>query len=155
MNIYEIKGKKNSKYDGKVFGYFTTDDLAKKGWAICPEDIRENTEIAVSEIHLNTLSIGDEKTDLTKVRSPQEIIAGRDENNYAEGYVHIKLSDATGNTYEDFLDIISEKLVGSDLLMDINYKVVAIAEDDTMVLRVSGDLSSIFELEDMDDDLFQ
>ncbi len=80
-----------------------------------------------------------------------DIIASRDENNYVEGYVQIHISDMIDNDYDGFLDLISEKLVDSDLLMDINYEVVAQAKKmfpDELILKVTGDASSIVEDEE-------
>ena len=54
------------------------------------------------------------------------------------------------NNYEGFLDFISEKLVGSNLLMDVNYEVVAQAKKmfpNELILEVTGDVSTIIEEE--------
>ncbi len=80
-----------------------------------------------------------------------DIIASRDENNFVEGYIQIHISDMIDNDYEGFLDFISEKLVGSDLLMDVNYEVVAQAKKifpNELILKVTGDASTIVESEE-------
>ncbi len=82
------------------------------------------------------------------LKSADEILAARDENNYVEGFIQIHVSDLIDNDYETFLDIISENLVGSDLLMDVNYEVVALAGKEypnELILKVSGDASTILE----------
>ena len=80
-----------------------------------------------------------------KLISADEILASRDENNYVEGYVKLHISEVIDSDLELFLDLLSNNLVGSDLLMDINYEVVALAEKDTLVFKVTGDVSNIIE----------
>lgn len=81
-----------------------------------------------------------------QLKSAEEIIASRDENNYVEGYVQIHISEMINNDREAFLDAISENLVGSDLLMDISYDVVGLADEpNELILKVSGDVSAIIE----------
>ncbi len=82
------------------------------------------------------------------MKSAEEIIASRDENNYVEGYITVHISDLIDNNLDSFLDIISEKLVGSVLLMDVTYDVVGFEEDNMIVLKVRGDVSNIISEED-------
>ena len=58
---------------------------------------------------------------------------------------YMTYTDTRLMTFKSFLDLISESLVGSDLLMDIVYKVVGVVNDDMILLQVSGDVSSILE----------
>lgn len=81
-------------------------------------------------------------------KNVEEVIASRDKDNYVEGYVMVHISDLIDNNLEGFLDIISEKLVGSDLLMDINYEIVGYRESNTLILKVSGDVSNIIDKEE-------
>lgn len=69
-----------------------------------------------------------------------EILKKRDENGRVEGYVHLHISDMIDNTYEDFLDILSSRLIGSVCLSNIDYETVALADDEpnTVILKVSG-----------------
>lgn len=79
-------------------------------------------------------------------KDADEILADRDENDRVEGYVSLHISDIIDNDYEAFLDILSTELVGSDLLMDIDYNIVSLAEDpNTLILKVTGDASEILE----------
>ena len=83
---------------------------------------------------------------LYPIKEASEVLASRDENNRVEGYIQIHISDIIDNDYEGFLDAISEKLVGSDLLMDVNYDVVGLADEpNELILKVSGDVSMILE----------
>lgn len=74
--------------------------------------------------------------------STEEIMVKKDENNYIEGVIRIDLSDAIDNDSEGFLDLISEKLVNSSLLMDINYEIVG-SMHSSLLLQVSGDVSCL------------
>ena len=75
-----------------------------------------------------------------------------DEDCYVEGIVSIELSTIIDNDFEGFLDIISELLVGHPTLMNVNYSVVGHLEDDTILLKVSGDVSDILGYEDEDEE---
>ena len=85
------------------------------------------------------------------MKSAEEIIASRDENNYVEGYVQVHVSTLIDNDLEGFLDIISEELIGSDLLMDINYEVVGVEEGNELIIKVTGDVSGVLETEEEDE----
>ena len=81
-----------------------------------------------------------------QLKSAEEVIESRNKNNYVEGYVQIHISEMIDNDHEAFLDAISEKLVGSDLLMDVSYDVVGLADEpNELILKVSGDVSTILE----------
>ncbi len=83
-----------------------------------------------------------------QIKDSEEIIASRDENNYVEGYVQVHISTLIDNDLEGFLDIISEELIGSDLLMDINYEVVGVEEGNELIIKVRGDVSAVLETEE-------
>lgn len=70
----------------------------------------------------------------------------KDDNNFIRGIVKVKLSDMIGNDLDGFLDLISEKLTGSPLLMDIGYEPVSVFEEG-LYLLVSGDVSGILDEE--------
>lgn len=76
---------------------------------------------------------------------PEEIIANRDDSNFVEGYVEMNLFDMVGVDDDDILNEISTKLVGSDLLFDIVYEVVAVGEKNNLILKVTGDASYVIE----------
>ncbi len=84
-----------------------------------------------------------------KIKDAKEIIASRNKDDYVKGYIQIDISDMIDNDYEAFLDTISEKLVGSSLLQDIDYDVVGLAdESNELILRVSGNVSQIIEMDE-------
>lgn len=66
---------------------------------------------------------------------------------YAVGVVTVDLSDFIDNDLEGILDLLSERLTGGPLLMDIAYKVVG-HDGDALHIEVSGD---VFEVV-LDDD---
>ena len=68
------------------------------------------------------------------------ILAKKDENGRVEGYIHIHMSDMIDNNYEDFLDLLSERLIGSQCLCEIDYEAVTLADNEpnTIILKVSG-----------------
>lgn len=70
----------------------------------------------------------------------------KDDNNYIRGIVKVELSDMIENDLDGFLDLISEKLTGSPLLMDIGYEPVSVFEEE-LYLLVSGDVSGILDEE--------
>lgn len=72
-----------------------------------------------------------------------------DANGYLVGVVAIDLSDAIDNDLEGWLDILSEKLTGSPLLMDISYGVVG-HDGDELHVKVTGDISQVIECEEGD-----
>jgi hypothetical protein len=62
---------------------------------------------------------------------------------YITGTVAIDLGDVIDGDLEAFLDLLSEALTGSGLLMDINYRLVGVDDDHTMRLEVTGDPQQI------------
>lgn len=70
----------------------------------------------------------------------------KDDNNYIRGIVKVELSDLIENDLDGFLDLISEKLTRSPLLMDIGYEPVSVFEEE-LYLLVSGDVSGILDEE--------
>jgi hypothetical protein len=64
---------------------------------------------------------------------------------YVTGRVVIGLEDVISADMEWFLDEISEQLVGSILLMDVNYTAVGVTEGGSLVLEVSGDVSAVLD----------
>lgn len=84
---------------------------------------------------------------LTKPLTINEIKAQKDENNYVRGYIIISLGDAINNDLEGFLDFLAVELVDNECLMDINYEVAGCVSGG-IILLVSGDVSSILDMEE-------
>jgi hypothetical protein len=66
---------------------------------------------------------------------------------YISGIVEVEPSDLIDHDYEGFLDLVSERLVGGDLLMDSTYEVVGWnPETKAVKYQVTGDPSSTYEV---------
>lgn len=68
----------------------------------------------------------------------------RDADGLIRGRVRVSFSECICLGLESFLDLLSEALTGSLLLMDIRYRIVATdADGDTLVIEVWGNPSEI------------
>lgn len=79
---------------------------------------------------------------------PEEVIsANTDENGYIEGVIKINLTNTIYSDFEQFLDTISEALVGNDLLMDTSYEIIGLCpeEKNTFFILIRGDATSVLE----------
>lgn len=65
--------------------------------------------------------------------------------------ITVDLSDAIDNDLEGWLDLISIRACGSDLLMEVDYKIIGITADGSIRLRVTGNPEAI-EDENLDPD---
>lgn len=65
-------------------------------------------------------------------------------NGFVSGKVRVELSEMIGVDLEGFLDLISERLTGSELLCDLSYEIVGLSGE-TPVLLVTGDPQMIIE----------
>lgn len=89
---------------------------------------------------------------LEKPYTIQEMKEKKNEDGYVTGCVAVALSDIIDNDLEQFLDLIAEKLVANDCLMDINYKAIGIIDVDSgnanIIIEVTGDVSNILDMEE-------
>jgi len=72
-----------------------------------------------------------------------EVRANLDKDGYISGNIEVGLSEIINRDLEGFLDMISMKLVNSDLLMNVNYEVVGASRGGSLVVRVMGNPSGI------------
>ncbi len=77
-----------------------------------------------------------------------EIRANLDKEGFISGNVVLDLADVIDRDLEGFLDLISEKLVDSSLLMDVGYEFVGKSGDGRLVIKVTGDPSDVLDDED-------
>lgn len=105
------------------------------------EELKESQISSVSHVTVSG------KDYLSGPISQKHIQEFSDENHYIEGVVKVHISDMIDNNLEGFLDLISIRLVDSDLLMDVNYNVIGLCEDepDTLYLLVRGDASMVLD----------
>lgn len=110
-------------------------DLAPdEDWVICQVTIRPIAPIEKAPMRPYTL--------LTEPLSEEAIRLMRGTTNaYIAGVVPVALNDIIACDLESFIDIMSQRLAGSDLLMDISWEVVG-QEGDTLHLKVRGDSST-------------
>ena len=74
-----------------------------------------------------------------------------DRDGFIKGEVRTDPSELISRDLEGALDMFSEELTGSTLLMDVDYKAVRV-EDGAIVFEVSGDPASIIESLGLDED---
>lgn len=67
-----------------------------------------------------------------------------DAKGWVKGVIAVDLSSLIDSDLESFLDLISVKLVGNELLMDARYRVVG-HDGNTLHLAVEGDASEAFK----------
>ena len=70
--------------------------------------------------------------------SKQEIEQMMLDDEYVHGNIILTTYELINNDLEGVLDIISERLIESPLLMDINYSVVSLYAEDELVFCVTG-----------------
>jgi len=71
------------------------------------------------------------------------------EGKYVTGVVEITPSDLVDADYEGLLDLLSERLVGNDLLMDVTYEAIGWnPETKAVKYQVSGDPQSAYDMVD-------
>lgn len=88
---------------------------------------------------------------LTEPLSEDEIVARRDEHNFVTGIVAVDLGVLIARDFEGLLDHLSELLVGSELLMEIGYKVLAFEpRTGRLLVEVTGDASAVLPDEEED-----
>lgn len=74
----------------------------------------------------------------------EELKANANDNNIVYGWVSIPLHQVIDTDFESFLDNLSLKLTGTELLSGTNYELVCNA-DDNLIFYVEGDVSLILE----------
>lgn len=75
-----------------------------------------------------------------------------DVNKYVTVVVPVLLSDIIDSDLEGFLDLLSELVTASWLLIDITYRVIGVENDSTILLEVTGDVSECYEWGDEEEE---
>jgi hypothetical protein len=75
-----------------------------------------------------------------------EIKTNVNERGYVTGIVPISLAKVIDGDLETFLDDISIALVDSELLSDVTYKLVGYADDNMLLIQVTGDTELVLEM---------
>lgn len=90
---------------------------------------------------------------MTRPYTARELEAKMDEKCFVTGYVAVPLNDMINAEFEEFLDLLSVKLTGGELLMEISYQAVSILNtdaDNNVVIKVHGNVSEILSEEEED-----
>jgi len=74
-----------------------------------------------------------------------EMLEVMDEDGHVTGVVGVDFDDVVEMAPDEFLDRISQLLVGCVLLRDICFEVLG-SNEDTIILEVAGDPSSVISL---------
>lgn len=74
----------------------------------------------------------------------EELKVNADDNNIVSGWVSLPLHQVINTDFENFLDNLSLKLTGTELLSGTDYKLVC-NDDDNLIFYVAGDISLILE----------
>jgi hypothetical protein len=70
-----------------------------------------------------------------------------DENNYIETRIVVSLEEAVDHELDGFLNLVSERVTGTDLLTDVSYGVAGVTPDGELILKVEGDISMLLDSE--------
>lgn len=85
---------------------------------------------------------------ITKPLTVTEMKLQMNEDRIITTNIKIHSSDIIGITLDDFLFMLSRRVTNTDMLMDINYSIVGLANTDELIIKVSGDVDTIIHIED-------
>lgn len=80
---------------------------------------------------------------LLRPYTKEEIRLNLDDDGYISGEVAVSLNEIIHTDLEGFLDLISERLVGTSLLADISYELSDSSGSGNLVIKVTGDPSDL------------
>lgn len=80
--------------------------------------------------------------------TPDEIRARLDAEGYLTGDITVSLDDVIDLDLEGFVDLCSDRLVGSPLLMAVEYTAVGVHTDGSLIIRVTGDPDAVLDDDD-------
>lgn len=83
---------------------------------------------------------------LNRPMKRDEILEAKDKDGYITGVVRLDINDIFNTGHIDqFCDLLSNALIGDDLLMDIAYQVVGTEEGDVLV-EVTGNVNESLDV---------
>ena len=126
--VLAIRNAHSDGYEGDMIAFDATDDAAR-------------SLVGALKWLTGTYKV------MNEPYSAVEVYAGRDKDNCVTGVVAIDLSDILGLSSEAFLDALSTRLVGCDLLQDTSYRVVG-SDRDELHVEVCGDVTAVLETTD-------
>lgn len=77
---------------------------------------------------------------LLKPLTADEVLLRLDGNDYLEGIVTVDLASLVDSDFENFLNLLSVKLIGNVCLMNITYSIVGCSGDGCVLLLVTGQI---------------
>lgn len=111
-------------------------------------------EIPIAEIIYNQHPNKEDKICLLCNTTPTGILPKNDmlrmmkQNNCIQGIVRVDINELTTYDFEMFLDILSIRLTGTDLLSDISYQVIGCEINNTLLVHVTGDATNILHMDE-------
>jgi hypothetical protein len=93
----------------------------------------------------------DAETILDTPLTPYELGARAGSDGWVEGLATFDMDDLIGNDLGGHGDQIGEKLVGSELLMEVRARPVSVTPEGSIICRLSGNASAIIESFDEDE----
>ena len=70
------------------------------------------------------------------------------EDGTLRGHIHVTLNDLIGKDLESTLDLMSQRLTGTELLSDITYSVCGHSYPDVVILEIKGDPALALDSDD-------
>jgi len=125
-----------------------------KDWDVTTYQVTlDHMEVAGEVVHFKE----DEPEYRMHPMSVREIRENMDENGFVTGKVLVHVSEMVNFDIEELMDYLSESLVGSPLLSDVDYSVAgAVPETNSIIIEVTGSvelvLAELEEEEEMDYD---
>lgn len=72
-----------------------------------------------------------------------DVLKLADKNGYITGVVRVALSEVIENDIEGFLDILSERLLETDMLSELSYRIVGVEDGRTLLVEVYGHVEEL------------
>lgn len=72
-----------------------------------------------------------------------EVLKLADKNGYITGVVRVEFSEVIENDIEGFLDILSERLLETDLLSELSCQIVGVEDGRTLLVEAYGHVEDL------------
>lgn len=94
---------------------------------------------------MNTVNMNIRTTPYTEKEMKDMVKAG---HVYVKENILIELNDLINNDFEQFLDVVSLKVTGTELLSEIGYNIFGLMDGHTLIMEVSGNISECVDTEE-------
>lgn len=75
----------------------------------------------------------------------KEILQNLDENNFIYGEIVVDIEDIVNLDADDFMDLLSDEMVGNDALLEIEYRPLSVNRDGMIVMGVYANPRIVIE----------